>query len=139
RDPNDTAAPIVSLSASLRDAKLANLTNIVGSVSDTNLDFWRLQLTPLGSSKFTQVAGGTAPVANGPLAQLEPGALANGPYQLQLTAADITGRVSTATYTVQIVGSAKPNQFLFSATDLMVQLGGATVSLARQYDSLAKD
>src|SRR5262249_38773372 len=137
RDPNDTAAPVVTMSPTLRNAKLTSLTSLVGSVSDTNLDYWSLKLAPLGSTNFTELASGNAPVASGTLAQLGPGPLANGPYQLQLVAADIGGRVTTVTYAVEVATTTKSTQYLTSATDLTVQLGGATVSLVRQYDSLA--
>src|SRR5262249_40633242 len=63
-------------------------------------------------------------------------ALANGFYVLRLTAADITGRVSQTQVTVEASTSTKPTQYLRSETDITVQIGTATVSLVRQYDSL---
>ena len=54
------------------DPKFA-VTNLVGSVSDVNLDFWSLRLAPLGSNSFTELAAGATSVANGFLAQLDPG------------------------------------------------------------------
>ncbi len=136
RDPNDTTAPVASLVPGLNGAILTTLTGIDGTVSSSNLDYWTLGLAPLGSSTFTQIAGGNAPVSSVVLASLDPTTLANGPYQLQLTAADISGRVTTVTDTIEIDTAAKSTQYLTSATDLTVQLGGATISLVRQYDSL---
>ena len=43
-----------------------------------------------------------------------------------LTAADISGLVTTVTDTIEVDTTAKPTQYLTSATDLTVQLGGAT-------------
>ena len=136
RDPNDTGAPVVTLSPSLQNARLTQLTSIVGSVSDTNLDYWTLELAPNGSSAFTKLAGGTASVASSTLAQLDPTMLANGPYLLELTAANISGKVTTVTDLIEIDSTSKSIQYLSTAVDLTTQLGGSTVSLTRQYDSL---
>jgi YD repeat-containing protein len=136
RDPNDVGAPVVSLSPSLHNAVLTQPTSIVGAVSDSNLDSWTLELAPLGSNQLTQLAAGNASVSRGTLAQLNPSTLANGPYQLVLTAANISGKVTTVTDTIEVDTPTKPTQYLTNATDLTVQLGGVTVSLVRQYDSL---
>jgi YD repeat-containing protein len=139
RDPNDQVPPGVALAPTLQNAKLTQLTNIVGTVSETNLDSWTLELAPAGSDSFTPLASGNTPVAGGVLAQLDPNALANGSYQLRLTAVDISGRVSSVLDMVDISTTTKPDQYLTSVTDLTVPLGGATVNLVRQYDSLAQD
>src|SRR5262249_31218715 len=70
RDPNDQAAPVVSLDPRLTHAPLTTLTNIIGTVFDTNLDYWTLAQAPLGSSNFTTIAGGTNTVSVGTLASI---------------------------------------------------------------------
>jgi len=139
RDPNDTTAPVVSLDPGLNGIVLTAATNVIGTVADSNLDSWTLQIAPVGSSAFTTLATGTTPVANAALATLDPGSLLNGVYQLQLTATDIAGRTSTAQTTLEVDTDVKPGQYLRSETDLTVQLGGATVDLTRVYDSLNRN
>lgn len=136
RDPNDTGSPVVTLSPGLQNARLTQLTSIVGAVNDTNLDYWTLELAPNGSSTFTTLASGTTSVASSTLAQLDPTTLANGPYLLVLTAANISGKVTTVTDMIEIDSTSKSTQYLTTAVDLTTQLGGTTVSLTRQYDSL---
>ena len=139
RDPNDKAAPIVSLDPRLSSGPLTAPTSITGTVSDTNLDYWMLEEAPLGSSAYTTLATGNAPVYSGPLASIDPTALENGFYKLRLTAADISGRVSQTEAVVEVDTVTKSTQYLRTETDITVQLGGATVSLTRQYDSLAQN
>jgi YD repeat-containing protein len=138
RDPNDKAAPAVALDPRLSSRSLTAPTGITGTVSDTNLDYWVLEQAPLGSSAFTTLAQGNTPVFSAALASLDPTALENGFYQLRLTAADISGRVSQTVAVVEVDTAAKSTQYLRTETDITVQLGGATVSLTRQYDSLAQ-
>ncbi|MGA2035933.1 MAG: putative Ig domain-containing protein, partial [Thermoguttaceae bacterium] len=135
-DPNNLTAPIVSLDQRLGLVKLTALTSITGSVRSTNLDSWLLDVAPLGTTAFTTLAKGNAPVASGVLATFDPAAVENGFYQLRLTATDISGRVSQTTLILEAGAAAKPSQYLRSETDLTVQLDGATFNLTRQYDSL---
>ena len=139
RDPADTTAPVVSLDPSLSGAMITSLTALTGSVTDSNLDSWTLQIAPLGSSTFTTLAAGTAAVSNATLANLDPGTLANGMYVVQLTATDMAARVSQTSVTLEVDTTAKPGQYLRSETDLTVQLGAATVNLTRVYDSLTSN
>ncbi len=128
----------MAFSPSLTFAPLTTLTSITGIVSDINLNYWTLQEAPLDSSTFTTIASGTAPIS-GTLASFDPSAVPNGFYTLQLTAANISGRVSKTDIIVEADTPTKPNQYLLSATDITVQLDGTTVSLVRQYDSLEDD
>src|SRR5262249_46663980 len=129
---------VVSLAASIQNARLTMSTAVVGTVSDTNLDSWTLDLAPLGSSTFTTLATGTTNVSAGNLAQLDPTTLANGSYVLRLTASHMTGRVSTVNTITEANPATKPTRYLRSETDLTVTLGGVPFSLVRQYDSLAQ-
>src|SRR5262249_54041306 len=49
RDPNDLTPPVVALDPKLGQVAVASLANVLGTVADTNLDFWTLELAPLGS------------------------------------------------------------------------------------------
>src|SRR4029078_6994867 len=58
RDGADKQATIVSLAPALNNAVLAQPTSILGSVQDTNLDFWRLEIAPGFSGEFHALAEG---------------------------------------------------------------------------------
>ncbi len=138
-DPSDTVPPSVSLDPSLSGRTLTEATAINGTVIDSNLDTWTLQIALIGSGQFTTLASGTAAVAGATLASLDPGTLLNGAYLLQLVATDIAGRTSQTSATVQIDTATKAGQYLRTDNDLTVSLGGTTVSLTRVYDSLNRN
>src|SRR5262245_33508404 len=137
-DPADVLAPAVTLDGTLNGVQLGTATDIIGSVSDSNLDGWTLEMSPLGSDTFTTLAEGHTPVA-GALARLDPGALRNGAYRIRLTAVDIGGRSAQTEAVVEANSPAKPSQYLTQATDLTAQLGGIALPLVRVYDSLVRD
>ena len=139
RDPADTSAPVLAFAADLNNAVWTGVINIVGSVSDTNLDFWRLEFAPLSGDAFVVLASGESPVTGATLVHFDPGAVANGFYRLRLTAEDIGGRTSTKEVTVEVNTPVKSAQFQYAETDLTVTLGGVAIDLVRQYDSLSYD
>ncbi len=138
-DPSDTVAPVVTLDPGLNGTILTQATDVTGSVDDSNLDSWTLQIAPVGSTTYTTLASGNSPVDNATLASLDPGTLENGVYNLQLVATDIAGRTGQSAVTLEVDTASKPGQYLRSETDLSVQLGAATVNLTRVYNSLASD
>jgi YD repeat-containing protein len=135
-DPFNNTRPAVALDPHLALTPLGAVTNVTGSVTSSNLDTWSLALATLGSDTFTTIASGGAPVNGGTLAQIDPGTLPNGFYQLRLTATDIAGRQSSTELTIEVQTSAKPAAVRATDTDLTVTLGGTTVSLTRAYDSV---
>jgi YD repeat-containing protein len=135
RDPNNQAAPVVTLDQRLGVVKLTSLTSVNGSVISSNLDSWVLDVAPLGTSAYTKLASGNTPLS-GALGTFDPAAVENGFYQLRLTATDISGRVSQTAIVVEANTATKPFQYLRTETDLTVELDGATFHLIRQYDSL---
>ncbi len=138
RDPNDTAAPAVSLDPRLIRALLESSTPLVGTVEDANLESWTLAIAPSGSETFSTLASGHLPIS-GTLATLDPFALPDGPYRLRLTARDIGGRRATTEAEIEIRTGSKPGAYRTSDTDLSLTLGGVNVELARAYDSLQAD
>src|SRR5205823_8394751 len=57
RDSNDLAPPVVALDPSLSRSPLATVTDVIGTVADSNLDVWTLEQAPLGSDNFVRIAG----------------------------------------------------------------------------------
>ena len=138
-DLADTVPPVVTLAPTLNGTILTRATGVTGTVGDTNLDTWTLRIALLGSTTFTALASGTAPIADATLAVLDPGTLLNGVYQLELTATDIAGRTSQTAVTLEVDSDSKSGQYSRTETDLTVTLGAATVNLTRVYDSLARN
>jgi YD repeat-containing protein/VCBS repeat-containing protein len=138
RDPNDQAAPILAFDPHLDGSQLTAGADIVVTVQDSNLDSWVLEQAPFGSEAFTTLASGAAPVAGAAVVRFDPAQVPNGAYRLRLTATDMAGRSSRTEIVVEADTAAKPTQYLRQETDLSAVLGGATVNLVREYDSLAR-
>ncbi len=138
RDPNDQLAPLLSLANLAAGSTLTSVLDLRGSVSDSNLDFWTLELAPLGSERFTTLAGGDSSVS-GVLYALDPASLANGVYRLRLTASDISGRTTTTETVFDANTASKPGSYQQADVDLSANLGGTVVHLVRSYDSLQHD
>ena len=81
----------------------------------------------------------TRAVNDGPLAQLNPADMANGFYQLRLTATDLSGRTATTTAQIEIHTATKPGDLVVTDSDLSVVLDGTTVLIERTYDPLNRD
>ena len=118
---------------------LASPVAIAGSVSDSNLESWRLELARFGSDRFALVAQGSAPVVAGTLAMLDPGAYEAGPYRLRLTAADVAGRVGQAETTVELTSTTKTTRYVREETDFSASIAGHTLEFRRRYDSETAD
>ena len=127
RDPNDTTPPVVSFDNSVPNAVLTAPTNILGTVSDTNLAYWTLEIATPSDPNFTVLATGQTTVNDGPLSQLVPANLANGVYQLLLTATDISGRTSQTQAQIEVNSPTKPNDLVVTDADVSVNLDGTTV------------
>ena len=136
RDPNDTTPPAVSFDPLLDGTTMTAATAIVGTVQDSNLDSWVLAEAPIGSSSFVPIASGNSPVSSSAMVVLDAATMVNGFYRLRLSATDIAGRTSTAEVVVEADTSTKSDEYQRAETDLVVQLGGATIDLVRAYDSL---
>jgi YD repeat-containing protein len=136
RDPLDGFAPVVSLDRALALSPLKTAKALQGSIADTNLDEWKLELGDFAGTHFQAIAQGNSPIGSGALTQLDPGALANGFYQVRLTATDLSGRTSTTQLAFEVNSSVKSAQYGKAQTDLSVDLGGTTLNLVRAYDSL---
>jgi Putative Ig domain len=115
------------------NAAQVGVHNVSFTVTDSNLDEWRLEIATLGTESYRQLNGGSVSV-NG-LVDLDPGTLTNGFYQLRLTAVDISGRQSVTTSVVEINSGSKSG-YQSQATDLVTSLAGVEVKLQRFYPKL---
>ncbi|MCC5669345.1 DUF6531 domain-containing protein [Nostoc sp. CHAB 5784] len=149
RDLQDQAAPVVTFAPGLDGALLTSLTNIIGSVSDRNLDNWVLEIADFGENVYSPLASGHGSVSDLTLIQFDPGKLENGFYQLRLLATDISDafgnvfdeRTSSTQALVEVNTGTKPSAYTRTETDLSFTFSSSLtpLSLVRTYSSLNAD
>ncbi|MGE4182659.1 MAG: putative Ig domain-containing protein, partial [Limisphaerales bacterium] len=135
RDPLDRTAPTTGITGIVPGTILTTPASVVGTVQDSNLDRWTLELAPLDGSTPVELASSRTSV-DGALATLDPGRFENGAYQLRLTAVDIGGRTTRTEYLVEINTPTKPGAYVRIESDFTLSLGGVSIPIARRYSSL---
>ena len=133
-DPTDINAPTLTINLQ-DDLEVTAPVNITGTIADSNLDYYTLEIAPVGSNNFKEVYRGNANVT-GTIATFDPTVLANGAYVLKFTAFDANGNGSTTERTVNVAGDLKLGNFRLSFTDLSVPVAGIPINVTRTYDSL---
>jgi RHS repeat-associated protein len=140
-DPTDTEAPTVSLDLSgFVNGEITAPVEIKGSVKDTNLDYYVLDVAPAdGSQPFKEMFRGTKTVENGVLGVLDPTLLPNDTYQVRLVAYDVNGAVNGVSQLLDVKGDLKLGNFQLSFTDLEIPVSGIPITLTRTYDTLTSN
>jgi Putative Ig domain len=140
-DPTDTGAPQIDLDLSgITNGTITGPVAIKGSVTDTNLSYYVLEVAPLdGSAPFKEVFRGTANVTNGTLGTFDPSLLQNDSYILRLSAFDANGQGTTTEQILSVAGERKLGNFRLSFTDLTIPVTGISITLTRTYDSLTSN
>lgn len=86
-DPTDVKAPIINLDWSgIVNGIITGRTDIKGTVTDNNLDYYTLEVARLGSDNFKESFRGQTSVSNGVLGKFDPSLLENDSYRIRLTA-----------------------------------------------------
>ena len=134
-DPTDVNAPTIALNLD-DDTVFTSPTDITGTISDGNLDYYTLEVAPIGEETFREVFRGTGTVQNGVIAKFDPSTLQNDAYTLRVTAIDLSGNVTTAERVIDVQGNLKLGNFKLSFTDLEIPVSGIPISVSRTYDSL---
>ncbi len=137
RDPNDTGAPVVSFAADTQGAFYPVTGSINGTVSDSNLDTWTLEIASgVGATvgTYATLASGTDSIT-GALAQLDPSSLRAGFYTLRLTAENISGQTSTILTAIEVDDVSRTGIYERQVTDITATLDGIPFSLTRLYES----
>jgi RHS repeat-associated protein len=136
-DPTDVDAPNIGLDLSgITDGIITGRTDIIGTVTDTNLDYYTLEVARWGTDNWQEVFRGTGNVNNGTLGKFDPSLLENDSYRVRLTAFDTSGRGSQVEDEIEVTGDLKLGNFRLSFTDLTIPVTGIPISLTRTYDSL---
>ena len=140
RDPNDTTPPVVSFGSSVPYAVLTEPRPPSSARSPTATSTrgpWRSPRRRTPASRCWRPARRRSTTARWPSST--PSTLANGFYQLLLTATDISGRTSQVQTEIEVNTASKPNDNVITDADLSVNLDGTTVLIQRTYDPLARD
>ncbi|MBW4512456.1 MAG: DUF4114 domain-containing protein [Scytonematopsis contorta HA4267-MV1] len=148
-DPNDTTAPITEIdltqfqeNSTLIDAP----TNIIGTINDDNLEYYRLEIAPVNlvdlnnpaaaDLDYRVLAEGNTNIKDGVIGQVDPRFLANDSYFLRVITQDFSGNINAKGLVVAITGELKPGRFTQEFVDLSVPLAGLPIEVNRVYDSL---
>lgn len=137
-DPTDQEAPAVSLDlAAMINNPISSPVELKGSVNDTNLSYYSLEVAPAdGTRPFTVMFRNTKNVNNGILGILDPTLLPNDTYEVRLTAYDTNGKSSSVSSLLDIAGNLKLGNFRVSFADLEISSGGLPITIVRTYDTL---
>jgi RHS repeat-associated protein len=136
-DPTDVEAPTVKLDlSSITNGIITGRTDIKGTVTDNNLDYYALEVARLGTDDFKEVFRGTGVVTSSVLGKFDPSLLENDSYRVRLSAFDKGGQISSIEDEINVAGDLKLGNFRLSFTDLTIPVTGIPISLTRTYDSL---
>ena len=138
-DAADNAAPVVQITSPLFGDLVTSLTQVTGTVTDANLEFYRVEYAPVSTNQFVTFAEGTSPVVNGVLGTFDSTLLDNGEYTIRVMAQDVNGQQTFQQINVGVEGQLKLGNFRQEFTDLVLPLAGIPITITRVYDSLQAD
>ena len=148
-DATDTEPPFVEITSPASGAVVTYLTDIVGTVTDPNLEFYRLEYALAGTDQWTTfhesfflpspgneggVGGGG--VVDDVLGVFDPTMLANDIYDIRLVAQDTNGNIWREPLQLSVEGNAKLGNFRLEFEDLNIPLAGIAIQIKRVYDTL---
>ncbi len=158
-DATDTEPPRIQLTAPANGSTTTFLTNIVGTITDRNLEYFELQYALANSDQWTTFArrqfrpgpsGNSSGdgITNGTLGVFDPTLLANDTYQVRAIAQDTNGAQSMSTIELSVAAQAKIGNYHYDAvqngctecragfSDLEVNVAGIPINIQRSYDTL---
>lgn len=110
------------------------ITDIIGTVSGTELQSYTLAVFPVDSEEAVYTFTDTNPVDNATVGTIDPTLLMNGYYKVVLTAYAEGGYVWDEAI-VLVKGQAKVGNFTMSFLDMTLPVAGLPVEVYRTYDS----
>ncbi len=144
-DPADTQGPSIRISSPIPNATVTSLTDIIGSITDDNLQFYRIDygradLVDVNRPEAddadyrTLLTSNTAAV-DAVLASFDPTMLINDDYIIRILAQDLSGNISAKTLPISLDGQLKLGQFTLDFTDLSIPVAGIPITVTRSYDT----
>lgn len=148
-DPSDTRGPTILITSPQANATITKLTDIVGSITDDNLQFYRIDYgradlvdvnhPEADDANFKTLATGNLPAIDRILATFDPTLLLNDDYVLRIFAKDLSGNISTVTIPISLRGDLKLGDLNLDFTDLVVPLAGIPIRIGRNYKTLQRN
>ncbi len=135
-NPQDNTAPFVQITSPDDGATVSTFTDIVGTVTDAQLQEYTLSIAPAAGGDFTVIATGTTNVVDDVLGTFDPTLLVNDSYILRLAATDLSGNRSTVQQLIHVTGELKIGNFTLSFVDLSIPVSGIPIVIGRTYDTL---
>jgi RHS repeat-associated protein len=136
--PGDTTAPTVAITAPGDGLPLTNAVDVIGTATDADLTGYQLQLCrSWGMPGCTLLKQGTAPVSAGTLGHLDPRAIADGTWQLVLTATDAAGNSGSTSVSVVVnTGVRKLTAIRLDFAEFQIRTNALELIVHRIYDGL---
>ena len=134
----DATPPTATLVTPDDLAEITMPTDILGTVGDSNLLRYTVQMAEVDATTFTTIGSGTAAVTAGVVGRLDPTLLENGLYRVRLVAEDVNGQTAVDERVYRVTGEMKVGVTRLSFTDLRVPVSGIPISVERHYDSRVK-
>ncbi|QDU59615.1 tRNA3(Ser)-specific nuclease WapA precursor [Planctomycetes bacterium Pan216] len=151
-DPADTTPPVVTITSPQPGDTITYLTDVVGTVTDDNLEFVELALADysalgriapgyidLSFKTFARIEAAGQTTIDGVLGTIDPTILENDGYVLRVLAQDVNGLIWMEHLELSVEGNAKIGHFTMSVTDLEVPLAGIPITVGRTYDTRQAD
>jgi RHS repeat-associated protein len=158
-DATDTEPPLILLTAPTSGATVTYLTDIVGTITDRNLEYFELQYSLANTNQWTTFThrqfrpdpSSNSPsdgINNGLLGIFDPTLLPNDTYHIRAFAQDTNGAHSSSIIELSVESQAKIGNFHYDAvqsgctecragfSDLDVNVAGIPISIQRSYDTL---
>ncbi|MCA9213548.1 MAG: Ig-like domain-containing protein [Planctomycetales bacterium] len=142
-DPSDTTPPVVEITSPAPGDIQTYLTEVFGTVTDDNLEFYRLEYSLAGANEWVTVneqifqpgLGGIG-VTDSFVGTFDPTLLANDTYDVRLFAQDTNGQTAFSQIELYVESQAKLGNFRLEFTDLTIPIAGIPISINRVYDTL---
>ncbi len=134
-DPADVSPPSVTLHAPLAGSDITTITDVVVSVSDENLESYRVVYKRKSDTRWNTLVTGSTEVINTTVAEFDPSLLSNGIYQIVVEGRDLNGQTAQDSAFVVVDGDLKVGNFSFTVNDLSIPLAGIPIEVNRTYDS----
>ena len=110
-------------------------TDIIGTATSSNMAFYELSYSEIGSADFTVFHSSESRVENGGLGQFDPTMLNNGYHTLRLTAYNTDGSYMSCTIIVNVQGAMKIGNFSIAFNDMSFPVRNFPMTVVRSYDS----
>jgi len=136
-DTSDNSVCEVSITSPADGGVITSPTDVIGTVTDDGLVYYKLEYCAADSAEYTEFAYGSDGVSNGVLGEFDPTLLENGYYNIRLTAYSSNYSVSTE-IVVSVEGQMKIGNYSIAFQDMDIPVAGYPLTVIRSYDSRRK-